>query len=57
MEKLETELISTKRQIDKQEDYMMPRLARQLNKIGSDLSDLEAKRSLMKSSDTYIMNN
>ena len=41
------ELVQTKRQIDKQEDYTMPRLARQLNKIDCDMSDLEAKRSIM----------
>ena len=44
-EQLEKDLIATRRKIDKQEDYMVPRLEKQLVKIDSDLSDLEAKRS------------
>ena len=46
-EQLEKDLIATRRKIDKQEDYMVPRLEKQLVKIDSDLSDLEAKRSTM----------
>ena len=47
MEQLETELTRTKRQIDKHEDYTMPRLEKQLVRIDNDLTVLEAKRSAM----------
>ena len=47
MDQLDRELTQTKKKIERQEGFMVPRLERQLAKIDNDMTDLEDKRSVM----------
>ena len=40
MEKLESDLVVTKRKIDQQDDYALPRIEKQLKMVESDLGTL-----------------